>query len=212
MRFLFVFAQLSACLGFAPPQPIHLVNSMNHGSSTRLSLSQNEDARRQSRFEGMQREPTQAEMDIMDDMITKLASAKPYELPNAVSRSIRVVSSPHFFLRIAARADAATDPVEKEKLSSLADALVTTIQAVVSMTEDSLDEKAKDVEKVVKAAAEPDSGEFLVPLSKERVDAMRKEMEGLEVEDLNEAFLSTVDAWMNKAHQVRMCYSCVLTL
>ena len=151
-------------------------------------------------------------MDIMDDMITKLASAKPYELPNAVSRSIRVVSSPHFFLRIAARADAATDPVEKEKLSSLADALVTTIQAVVSMTEDSLDEKAKDVEKVVKAAAEPDSGEFLVPLSKERVDAMRKEMEGLEVEDLNEAFLSTVDAWMNKAHQVRMCYSCVLTL
>ena len=81
--------------------------------------------------------------------------------------------------------------------------MVTTIQAVMSMTEDSLDERAKDVERVVKAASEPD-GEFLVPLSQERVDAMRKEVEGLDQADLNEAFLSTVDAWMNKAHQVRL--------
>jgi hypothetical protein len=91
--------------------------------------------------------------------------------------------------------------MEKEKLSALADNLVNTIQAVVSMTEDTLDERAKEVEKVVKAASEPDSGEFLVPLSKERVDAMRKEVEGLEEESLNEGFLSTIDSWMNKAHQ-----------
>jgi len=92
--------------------------------------------------------------------------------------------------------------MEKEKLSALADNLVNTIQAVVSMTEDSLDERAKDVERVVKAASEPDSGEFLVPLSIERVEAMRKVMEDLEGEDLNEGFLTTVDSWMNKAHQV----------
>ena len=133
---------------------------------------------------------------------TKLADAKPYELPNAVSRAIRVVSSPQFFLRIAERADKATDEMEKEKLSALAENLVNTIQAVVSMTEDSLDERAKDVERVVKAASEPDSGEFLVPLSIERVESMRKVMEELEGEDLNEAFLTTVDSWMNKAHQV----------
>ena len=96
----------------------------------------------------------------------------------------------------------AADDLEREKLSNLADSLVTTIQAVVEMTEDNLDERAKDVETVVKAASEPDSGEFLVPLSKERVDDMRKAMKKLDIADLNEGFLSTVDAWMNKAHQV----------
>jgi len=149
----------------------------------------------------MQREPTAADLTVIDDMITKLSEAKPYELPNAVSRAIRVVSSPQFFLRIAERADEASDPMEKEKLSALAENLVNTIQAVVSMTEESLDERAKDVERVVKAASEPESGEFLVPLSKERVDAMRMVMEELDEADLNEGFLSTVDAWMNKAHQ-----------
>lgn len=149
----------------------------------------------------MQREPSAADLAVIDDMITKFADAKPYELPNAVSRAIRVVSSPRFFLRIAERADEAKDEMEKEKLSALAENLTNTIQAVVSMTEENLDERAKDVEKVVKAASEPESGEFLVPLSKERLDAMRSTLEELEVEDLNEAFLSTVDAWMNKAHQ-----------
>lgn len=71
------------------------------------------------------------------------------------------------------------------------------------MTEENLDERARDVERIVKAASEPDSGEFLVPLSAERVDAMRAEMEALDEADLNEGFLSTVDSWMNKAHQVR---------
>merc|ERR1719356_1498567 len=88
-----------------------------------------------------------------------------------------------------------------ERLSALAENLVTTIQAVVSMTEESLDERAKDVEKIVKAASEPESGEFLVPLSPERIAAMREEVEALDERDLNEAFLSTIDSWMNKAHQ-----------
>ncbi|KAL7549494.1 hypothetical protein ACHAWF_012757 [Thalassiosira exigua] len=205
MRFILLVVPLSTCLGFSPAsvQPLGQANVL--GAATRLSLSSRDgdgsSRRRQSRFEGMQRDPTAADLAVIDDMITKLAAAKPYELPNAVSRAIRVVSSPQFFLRIAERADEAEDATEKERLSALAENLVNTIQAVVSMTEDSLDERAKDVERVVKAASEPDSGEFLVPLSKERVDAMRSEIEGLDEADLNEGFLSTVDAWMNKAHQ-----------
>lgn len=187
------------CRGFAPPKAQTV--RCSHRRLFLSSNSQDDAARSNSRFEGMQRDPTASELAVMDDMITKLSNAKPYELPNAVSRAIRVVSSPRFFLRIAERADVTTDAMEKEKLSALADNLVNTIQAVVSMTEDTLDERAKEVEKVVKAASEPDSGEFLVPLSKERVDAMRKEVEGLEEESLNEGFLSTIDSWMNKAHQ-----------
>ena len=71
---------------------------------------------------------------------------------------------------------------------------------VVETTEEQLDERAKDVENVVKAAAEPDSGEFLVPLLPERVASMRKALEGLDESSLDEGFLSTVDAWMNKSH------------
>lgn len=137
----------------------------------------------------------------MDDMITKLMKAKPYELPNAVSKAIRVVSSPRFFIRIAERADIATDEIEKQQLSALADNLISTIEAVVSSAEDKLEGTAKLVEKVVKSAAEPETGEFLVPLSLDRLDAMRSTMAGFDTNDLDEGFLSTVDAWMNKSHQ-----------
>lgn len=154
-----------------------------------------------SRIGGNQREPTVQEISIMDDMITKLMEAKPYELPNAVSKAIRVVSSPRFFMRVAERSDMATDEVEKERLATLASNLVTTIEAVVNTTEEKLDDTAKNVEKVVQAGAEPDTGEFLVPLSVERLDAMRQSLAQIDPVDQDEGFLSTIDAWMNKSHE-----------
>lgn len=154
-----------------------------------------------SRLEGNRRDPSPEELEIMDEMISKLANAKPYELPNAVRRAFRVLSSPQIFMRIADLADQTDDEIEKEKLSALASNLSSTLEAVVETTEEQLDERAEQVEEVVKAAAEPDSGEFLVPLKPERIDAMRKKLEGLEEAYLDEAFLSTLDAWMNRCHQ-----------
>jgi len=179
------------------------VQTVRAQQATALAMTEDagEGQARKSRLGGNQREPTIQEISTMDDMITKLLNAKPYELPNAVAKAIRVVSSPRFFMRIAERADIATDEIEKEKLSSLASNLVTTIEAVVSSTEDKLDDRAQDVERVVKAAAEPDSGEFLVPLSVERVDAMRKVLKKIDPSDQDEVFLSTIDAWMNKSHE-----------
>jgi len=171
-------------------------------SPTSLYSSSSEENGPGSRIEGNRREPTANEISIMDDMITKLANAKPYELPNAVSKAIRVVSSPRFFMRIAERVDMESSDEQKDKLSALATNLVSTLEAVVSTTEDRLDERAKDVEKVLQAAAEPGSGEFLVPLTKERVDAMRLVVtKELDPSDLDEGFLATVDAWMNKSMQ-----------
>ena len=137
----------------------------------------------------------------MDEMIDKLADARPYELPNAVQRAFRVISSPQFFLRIAARQDAATSETDRARLAALASNLVSTLEAVVSTTEDRLDERAGQVEAVVKAAAEPETGEFLVPLIPERIRAMRAALSRLDPSCLDEGFLSTVDAWMNKSHQ-----------
>lgn len=156
---------------------------------------------RKSRIEGNQREPSDQEKQLMDEMIMKLANAKPYELPNAVRRAFRVVSSPRFFMRIAELTDKAADEVEKDKLAALASNLVATLEVVVETTEETLDERAKEVEMVLKAAAEPETGEFLVPLLPQQVQGMRKVVEGLEPSSLDEGFLSTVDAFMNKSHQ-----------
>lgn len=46
---------------------------------------------RSSRLEGNMRQPSAEEVALMDEMITKLADAKPYELPNAVRRAFRYV-------------------------------------------------------------------------------------------------------------------------
>ena len=146
----------------------------------------------------------------MDEMIVKLADAKPYELPNAVRRAFRVVSSPRFFMRIAELSDQAKDEKEKEKLTALASNLVATLEVVVETTEETLDERAKEVETVLKAAAEPETGDFLVPLLPQQVKAMRTVVEELEPSSLDEGFLSTVDAFMNKSHQDGMVRSCVL--
>jgi hypothetical protein len=154
-----------------------------------------------SLIEGNQREPSEQEKQLMDEMITKLADAKPYELPNAVRRAFRVVSSPQFFLRIAERTDDAIEEIEKEKLAALASNLVSTLEVVVETTEETLDERAKEVEQVLKAAADLETGEFLVPLLPEQVQRMRNVVENLEPYSLDEGFLSTVDAFMNKSHQ-----------
>jgi hypothetical protein len=157
--------------------------------------------RKGSLIEGNQRNPSDQEKQLMDEMITKLADAKPYELPNAVRRAFRVVSSPQFFLRIAERTDAAIEEDEKEKLAALASNLVATLEVVVETTEETLDERAKEVEEVLKAAADLETGEFLVPLLPEQVQRMRNVVENLEPYSLDEGFLSTVDAFMNKSHQ-----------
>jgi len=175
-------------------------------TKTILNLAKNDDGEapripKRSQIEGNQVEPTARDLEVMDEMITKLSDAKPYELPNAVRRAFRVISSPKFFMRIAERIDSARDETDKEKLQALASNLVATLEAVVETTEEQLDERAKEVEAVVKAAAEPKTGEFLVPLLPAQVEAMRKTLEGLEPSSLDEGFLSTVDAWMNKSHE-----------
>lgn len=154
-----------------------------------------------SRIEGNQREPNAQDIAIMDEMIRKMSDAKPYELPSAVKRAFRICSSPRFFLRIAELCDLEEDDSEKDKLSALATNLAVTVETVVATTKEQLDERAKDVEEVVKAASEPDSGEFLVPLATERVEAMRASLKSLEPFKLDENFLATVDAWIVKSHQ-----------
>eukprot|EP00429_Kryptoperidinium_foliaceum_P042386 CAMPEP_0176100854 /NCGR_PEP_ID=MMETSP0120_2-20121206/50585_1 /TAXON_ID=160619 /ORGANISM="Kryptoperidinium foliaceum, Strain CCMP 1326" /LENGTH=178 /DNA_ID=CAMNT_0017434903 /DNA_START=18 /DNA_END=550 /DNA_ORIENTATION=+ len=151
-------------------QSASAASQRTHSSSQHtlsLNLAKDDDdeqprAPKRSRIEGNQVAPSARDIEVMDEMITKLSNAKPYELPNAVRRAFRVISSPRFFMRIAERTDMAESDDERSKLGALASNLVATLEVVVETTEEQLDERAKEVEDVVKAAAEPESGEFLV--------------------------------------------------
>jgi len=207
MKFISAATVIAVTLGFseafvvpiASPrcrnnQPIINHDGKTISSSSTLPLSG-------SRLDGNQSDPTFKDISTMDEMIKKMVEAEEYELPNAVRRAFRVCSSPQFFLRIATLADQADDAAQKEKLSTLAANLATTIEAVVSTTKGQFDDRAKEVEDILKQASEPSSGEFLVPLSTERGDAMRQALVELEPSKLDESFLSTVDAWIVKSHQ-----------
>jgi hypothetical protein len=197
-----IFFLLSATDAFLPQPNLHST-TIAARRSLRLNGAEDpsEELPKSSRIEGNQRPPSVKDIEIMDQMITKLSNAKPYELPNAVRRAFRVISSPRFFMRVAERTDLTEDPVEKEKLLSFAANLVATLEVVVETTEEKLDERAKEIELVLKAAAEPGTGEFLVPLLPAQVEEMRKNLQELEPSSLDEGFLSTIDAWMNKSHQ-----------
>ena len=206
------------CLAFHPslPAPPVLLSSRlrsegllpPHWTLATLSMSSSSPSDSPSSFSnsrlfGNQRDPTVDEIQVMDEMISKLADAKPYDLPLVVQRAYRVISSPRFFVRIAELADRCPEGSdEKLKLVALADNLVSTLDAVVSTAQDKMQEYTQDVERVIKAAAEPESGEFLVPLSNERLKAMRQAMSAVDTVSLDgDAFLSTIDAYMNKSHK-----------
>lgn len=93
---------------------------------------------------------------VMDDMITKLATSPPYELPGAVSRSIKVVGSPTFFLRIAERVDMESNDETKERLKALADNLTSVVSAVVQTGEEKMEVLGERVKSVLLEAAEED--------------------------------------------------------
>uniref|UniRef100_A0A7S1UWK8 Uncharacterized protein n=1 Tax=Grammatophora oceanica TaxID=210454 RepID=A0A7S1UWK8_9STRA len=183
---------------------LHMISPEDYGGLDSNSGDSDSDAEadrlKASRLEGNQRQPTTEELKVMDEMITKLSRAQPWELPNAVRRAFRVCSSPQFFLRIASRIDQAPKGSDdKERLSALASNMVSTLEAIVSTTEDQLDSRATSVESILKAASEPGTGEFLVPLSEDRLQDMRTEMLKVDASELDESFLSTVDSWTNKS-------------
>jgi hypothetical protein len=137
----FFLWSLEASVAFVPLQSGPLFSRL-----ARFGAEGEGEIPKRSRLEGNQVAPSQADLIVMDKMINKLANAKPYELPNAVRRAFRVISSPKFFIRIATLADESKDPEEKEKLAALASNLVAVLGVVVETTQETLDERAKEVE------------------------------------------------------------------
>eukprot|EP00633_Aureoumbra_lagunensis_P006400 CAMPEP_0197315098 /NCGR_PEP_ID=MMETSP0891-20130614/36712_1 /TAXON_ID=44058 ORGANISM="Aureoumbra lagunensis, Strain CCMP1510" /NCGR_SAMPLE_ID=MMETSP0891 /ASSEMBLY_ACC=CAM_ASM_000534 /LENGTH=292 /DNA_ID=CAMNT_0042803885 /DNA_START=225 /DNA_END=1104 /DNA_ORIENTATION=- len=114
---------------------------------------------------------------------------------------MRSVGRPQFFLRIAELCDSANGE-RRQQLEALADNLSATLSAVAERTESRLEDASQRLAQIISAAAEEDSGEFLVPLSDTKLKALRTSVENaLTKNQLDEAVLSTVHASTKKAQE-----------
>lgn len=136
----------------------------------------------------------------MDNLIYELADCQAFDLPGKVRQeaTLRQVGRPQFFLRIAELCDDASEE-ERNRLTALADNLASTLSVVVESAEEKMDDASDTLQAMVLTCAEPD-GEFLVPLSAERFEALKAAVNArVDAGELGEGVLSTVDAWAKKA-------------
>lgn len=78
----------------------------------------------------------------------------------------------HFWLRLAARNDAANEE-EKQKFSSLASTVMHLVEAAVAETEEQMTGSGKIVQEIMKASANAD-GTWPIPLPDENVEKMKQ--------------------------------------
>ena len=109
--------------------------------------------------------------DVVGAVIEQLRGCELYSMPTVVKQHIAVISQPQFFMALAARAD--ENPADRDEYAALADNVVKTLEAVVAQGEERMDEQATTLETILRAAAE-DDGEFLVPLSADKLAGLRE--------------------------------------
>ncbi|CAM9708755.1 unnamed protein product [Ectocarpus sp. 12 AP-2014] len=135
----------------------------------------------------------------MDTIINDLKEAPDVEvLTLKVSKCVQQVAQPAFFLRLAELAETAEDEEQRVKLENLATQQVTSVlERLVEFAEEKMDDSSSLLQIVVTSAAEK-NGEFLVPLSEERLTALRQSIR-IHRDQLDNNFLATVQAWMEKS-------------
>ncbi|KAK9822820.1 hypothetical protein WJX81_004256 [Elliptochloris bilobata] len=123
------------------------------------------------------------------------------ELAKLVAENL-LAFDPKFWLRMATRADAAESREEKDRLTALANTVMTIVDTIVARTNTQVADSSKVLQAIMAAAAN-EHGEWELPLSTEKADAMRREVAKHEGA-LDEALLSNAFAWMRKAADDRL--------
>eukprot|EP00959_Pyramimonas_sp_CCMP1952_P288082 6024408-Pyramimonas_sp.AAC.1 len=113
------------------------------------------------------------EMAAMDSLIDSMLTATDEQMPVIIGQSVMSLNQ-KFFLRIATRSDSTSDPEAKQKLSELAVRVMRLLDGMVRQTKTSMNTSGELLQKIVTAAADPVTGEFMVPLTSDNISAMRK--------------------------------------
>jgi hypothetical protein len=136
----------------------------------------------------------------MDSLIDLMAVAEEEALVKLVAENVLSFDQ-KMWIRIASRSDAAESQEEKDSLMELAGKCMKLVEAMVEQTENTIAESSKQLEIIVATAANPDTGEFDVPLRRVSVERMRKAVDGAVVD---ERMLNTVYAWIRKSDENKM--------
>ncbi|CAM9633307.1 unnamed protein product [Ascophyllum nodosum] len=133
----------------------------------------------------------------MDTLIDELKEAPdPDTLTLKVSKSVQQVAQPAFFLRIAERAEMAPDDDQKVAFERLAAQVTGALENLMNFVEEKMDDSSSLLQIIVTSAAEK-NGEFIVPLSQERLGSLRQSVK-IHRDQLDNNFLATVQAWLER--------------
>jgi len=100
-------------------------------------------------------------------------------------------------LRLAEMSDAESDDYEKLRIRQLATLVASSLETILAKADEQMDADAGVVQQFLRLMAS-ESGEFVLPVPKARLDTLRTSMRG-RVAMLDGGFVGTVKAYMQKA-------------
>ncbi|EFN59214.1 hypothetical protein CHLNCDRAFT_138166 [Chlorella variabilis] len=139
----------------------------------------------------------------LDALIDTLMSKKnPQDLAQTVAENIMSFDQ-RFWLRLATRSDAASDEEQKQQLAALAKVVMQLVDSVVRRTNEQLTESTSLLQDILKAAADPQTGEWQLPLGPDKLEAMRGVMVANPAA-MDEGLLAACYSWMRKASEDKL--------
>ena len=148
-----------------------------------------------------------AEVQQLDALIDTLMEQKnPQQLAQTVAENLMSFDQ-RFWLRLATRSDAAADEETKAQLAALARVVMQLVDTVVQRTNEQLTESTSLLQDILKAAADPQTGEWELPLAPDKLEAMRAVM-AADPGALDESLLAACYSWMRKASEDKLDGAC----
>ncbi|KAI7839062.1 hypothetical protein COHA_007204 [Chlorella ohadii] len=139
----------------------------------------------------------------LDQLIDVLLEKKnPQDLAQAVAENIMSFDQ-RFWLRLATRSDAATDDEQRKQLSDLAKVVMQLVDGIVRRSSEQLSESTGLLQDILKAAADPQTGEWELPLQPDKLEAMRGVM-AANAASLDESLLASCYSWLRKASEDKL--------
>eukprot|EP00854_Cymbomonas_tetramitiformis_P003637 gene3637-4574_t len=137
-------------------------------------------------------------MAILDQLIDVMIETPEAQLPEVVAKNVMTCDQ-KFFMRLAARCDGATDD-ERDQIAQLSGLVMRILDQMVKQTENKMGQSAEVLQAILLAAADETTGEFSVPLTQEKTDAMKKVME-LRGDLVDESVIANAYAWIRKSSE-----------
>ena len=120
----------------------------------------------------------------------------PDQLPRILAENLKAIDQ-RLFLRLAEMSDAESDDYEKLRIRQLATLVASSLETILAKADEQMDADAGVVQQFLRLMAS-ESGEFVLPVPKARLDTLRTSMRG-RVAMLDGGFVGTVKAYMQKA-------------